>query len=114
MYRLVTWRACITVSYFGGTLLLVLSDRTRIEGLTVFHNWMGMADRKLDHHVIRQLRLRVSRLGNDFYVSSRFRSDIMATSINILRNVLAHSRNLHLRQSILTSSRHAVRGVDSP
>ena len=102
MYRPVPWRAGITVSYFRGTLLLVLSNRSRIESLAVFHNWLGMADRKLDHHVICQLRLRVSRIGNDFYVPSRFCGDIMAASVDILRNVPAHSPNLHFRQSSLT------------
>ena len=102
MRRPIPWRACFTVSYFGGTLLLVLSDRTRIEGLAVFHNWLGMADRKLDNHIICQLRFRISRVGNDFYVPSRFRGDTMAASVDTLRNVLAHSRNLHFLQSSFT------------
>lgn len=68
MHRSLTGRASIKVSYFRWPLLLVVPDGEEPESSTVLHHWLGLAYRKLDHHVIRQLRLRFPDLRNDIDV----------------------------------------------
>ena len=91
----------IAISDVRWPLLLVISARQIEQSSAFVRNWLDLAHWELDHHVVRQLRIRLLDLGLDHHQSTGCVSDGMATFVGFLPDPPRHLRRSHFREQVV-------------
>jgi hypothetical protein len=113
MRRNVPRRTRIPISNLRRTLLLDLPTSKVQQNNHIIHQRLDLGHWELDHHTIREFRLRLHALRRNINVSPRLERKQLATPPYLLRRLSRLPSYLHLCKSLPAPSRYSLRRLDS-